>query len=99
MTDKQQPTHGEQKSSAWKVQKRVGIMSRRFDFSDYDEMRSFLDRLEELSESEEYYPDLTFSRTHVSVSIQARAKELAQVDVDFSAKVDGLADESSQEES
>ncbi len=93
MTEKQQPAHSE-----WKVQKRAGLISKRFDFSDYDELRSFLDRLGELSEKEDYYPDLTFSRVHVNVSIQARAEELAQVDFDFSAKVDGLADEAGQEE-
>lgn len=93
MTEKQQQTN-----SAWKVEKRLQTMSRRYEFSDYDEMRSFLDRLEGLSESEDYYPDLTFSRTHVSVSVKARADELAQVDFDFSIKVDGLADGSNQEE-
>jgi len=79
---------------AWKVQKRAHLLSRRFDFPDYDAMRDFLDELEALSESEGYYPDLTFSRTHVNVSIKARADELAQPDFDFSAKVDGLADDS-----
>ncbi len=82
----------------WKVQKRVHQLSRRFDFTEYDEMRDFLDQLEVLSESEGYYPDLTFSRTHVNVSIKARADELAQPDFDFSAKVDGLADGSKQEQ-
>lgn len=87
MTEKQQ-----QSSSAWKVQKRVKLMFRRYDFSDYDEMRDFLDGLEVLSEKETYYPDLTFSRTHVNVTIKARGEELAQVDFDFSVKVDALTD-------
>ena len=82
----------------WKVQKRAQQLSRRFDFADYDEMRDFLDRLEVLSESENYYPDLTFTRTHVSVSIKARDDELTQLDFDFSLKVDGLLDDSIQAE-
>lgn len=84
-------------NSAWKIQKRIQLISRRYDFSDYDDMRNFLDKLEELSEKEAYYPDLTFSRTHVNVSIKARGDELAQVDFDFSITIDGLADESNQE--
>jgi len=84
---------------AWKIQKRAQLMSRRFDFSDYDEMRDFLDALEELSKQEEYYPDLTFSRTHVNVAIQARDEELAQPDYDFSKQVDLLASKSEQEKS
>ncbi len=86
MAEKQQ-----QSSSEWKVQEHVQLMFRRFDFSAYDEMRNFLDELGELSEKEEYYPDLTFSRTHVNVTVKARGEELAQVDFDFSAKVDAVA--------
>jgi pterin-4a-carbinolamine dehydratase len=92
MTEKQQQT-----DNAWKIQKRIQLMSRRYDFSSYDDMRDFLDGLEELSEQEIYYPDLTFSRTHVNVSIKARGDELAQVDFDFSTKVDDLAGASNQE--
>lgn len=77
--------------SAWKIQKRIQLMSRRYDFADYDDMRDFLDALEVLSEKEAYYPDLSFSRTHVNVSIQARDEELAQLDYDFAEKVDRLA--------
>ncbi len=83
-------------SSGWKIQKRAQLLSRRFDFSDYDEMRDFLDALEDLSKVEEYYPDLTFSRTHVNVSIPARDEELAQPDYDFSKKVDLLAGNAEQ---
>lgn len=88
----------QQNTAAWKVQKRAGLLSRRYDFSNYDEMRDFLDRLEELSEKEAYYPDLTFSRTHVNVSIKSRDSgfsdnRLTQVDFDFSTRVDALLDE------
>lgn len=85
-------TEAQQNKAGWKVQKRSQIITRRFDFPGYDEMRDFLDHLETLSESENYCPDLTFSRTHVNVSIYARGEELAQVDFDFSNKVDALAD-------
>lgn len=85
MTEKQDNT------SSWKTEKRSKTMSRRYEFSDYDEMRSFLDRLEELSEKESFYPDLIFSRTHVSVTIQASVDELTEVEIQFSTKVDGLA--------
>jgi len=92
-----------QDTATWKVQKRAGLLSRRYDFSSYDEMRDFLDRLEELSEKEAYYPDLTFSRTHVNVSIKSRDSgssdsrfsdnRLTQIDFDFSTQVDALLDE------
>ncbi len=79
-----------QRNAAWKIQERSQQMSRRYDFSDYDKTRYFLDQLEKISEKENYYPDLSFSKTHVVVSINARGEELSQVDVDFSVQVDTL---------
>jgi len=84
MTDKKNNT------SSWKIEKRSKTMSQRYEFSDYDEMRSFLDQLEELSEKDSFYPDLIFSRTHVSVTIQANDDELTEVEIAFSTKIDGL---------
>ncbi len=82
----------------WKVEERTRLMSRRYEFPSYAEMRDFLDRLAELSESENYYPDLSFGRTHVSVSIRARddAKGLSEVDYAFSEKVNQLAQQPRQ---
>lgn len=79
-----------QKGSEWKVQKRANLMTKRYDFNSYDDMRDFLDELEDLSEQESYYPDLTFSRDHVNVSIKSRGDELAEIDFNFSKKVDLL---------
>ncbi len=92
MSDKQLESQRNSSTSnnVWNIQKRAQQMTRRFDFSSYDEMRDFLDQLESLSEAEAYYPDLTFSRTHVNIAIKSRDDELAQVDFDFSAQVDAL---------
>ncbi len=86
----EQQTEQQTKNSVWQVQKNNQLMSKRYDFSDYGEMRDFLDELETLSKSESYYPDLTFSRTHANVSIKARGKELASLDFNFSEKIDAL---------
>lgn len=80
-------------SDEWKVQQRLQLLSRRFDFADYDAVGAFLDRLEDLSKQEEYYPDLTFSQTHVNVTIKARDGELADADFAFSVKVDALLED------
>lgn len=78
--------------SDWKVQKRALIMTKRFDYSSYDDMRDFLDDLQDLSVEEDFYPDLTFSRVHVNVSIKSREDDqFTEVDFDFAKKVDLLA--------
>ena len=86
----EQQTEQQTKNSVWQVQKNNQLMSKRYVFSGYGEMRDFLDELETLSKSESYYPDLTFSRTHANVSIKARGKELASLDFNFSEKIDAL---------
>ncbi len=86
----EKPAEQRRNAAAWKVQKHGRQMSMRYDFSNYDETSDFLGQLEILSEKEAYYPDLTFSRTHVNVSITAREGELTQIDFDFSEKVDAL---------
>jgi len=57
-------------SENWVLRKRPARLERRIEFSDYEQIREFLDRTAELSESQGYYPDMSFSRTHVSITLQ-----------------------------
>ncbi|HEX2047314.1 MAG TPA: hypothetical protein VHF27_06085 [Acidimicrobiales bacterium] len=42
---------------------------RRFEFAAYSETRAFLDRLAGLSKETGLYPDLSFARTYVNVTV------------------------------
>lgn len=53
----------------WREIERPASLFRRFEFADYSEVRSFLDRLAGLSKETGLYPDLNFSRTHVNVTV------------------------------
>ena len=75
----------------WDVQKRAQAMHKRFDFSNYDTLRDFLDDLQDLSESEDYFPDLTFTRSHVNVAVKSRDEELANEDFVFALEVDSIS--------
>lgn len=77
--------------AGWQVQTKPPVMTRRFDFPDYAATRSFLDGLSVLSESSGYYPDLNFAKTHVSVTVAARAAVLGADDYEFADQVDALA--------
>ncbi len=48
---------------------RVASFNQRFDFGSYAETRGFLDRLADLSKRENYYPNISFGKTYVNVSI------------------------------
>ncbi len=48
---------------------RVPSFNQRFDFGSYAETRDFLDRLADLSKRDNYYPNISFGKTYVNVSI------------------------------
>lgn len=58
-------------SKQWQERSRPLRLERRYEFSDYDELREFLDRAAVLSEASGYYPDMGFGRDYVSITIKA----------------------------
>ena len=58
-------------SSDWKERKRPNRLEKQYQFEDYEALRDFLDRAAELSEKEEYYPDMGFGRDYVNVTIHS----------------------------
>ncbi|NNJ90849.1 MAG: pterin-4-alpha-carbinolamine dehydratase [Gammaproteobacteria bacterium] len=58
-------------SSEWRERKRPARLENRYEFSSYDDLRDFLDRAAELSESVGLYPDMGFGRDYVNITIHA----------------------------
>lgn len=57
-------------SDNWAVRKNPLRLERRFEFDDYEQTRTFLERAADIAESEGYYPDMSFGRTHVNITLQ-----------------------------
>jgi 4a-hydroxytetrahydrobiopterin dehydratase len=57
--------------SGWSERARPQRLERRYTFPDYASLRDFLDRAAELSEREGLYPDLSFGRDYVNVTLHA----------------------------
>lgn len=55
----------------WKERKRPNRLENQYQFDDYEDLRDFLDRAAELSEKEDFYPDMGFGRDYVNVTIHA----------------------------
>ncbi len=53
----------------WTEVEQPPLLYRRFEFAAYPEARAFLARLADLSKETGLYPDLSFSRTHVNVTV------------------------------
>ena len=78
----------------WKQRSRPFRLERRFEFETYEETRSFLDQLGELSESKELFPDISFGRTYVNITIRPESEskdaQLSDSEYKFAEEIDGL---------
>lgn len=81
----------EQRPSGWQIQKKPVVMTRRYEFSNYFETRTFLDHLAQLSEEVGYFPDMNFARTYVNVSVTPHQGTLGPIEYGFAESANILA--------
>ncbi len=76
----------------WTEVERPPSLYRRFEFADYSETRAFLDRLAGLSKETGLYPDLSFSRTYVNVTVHGSGGAAVDAEArEFAARVEAFA--------
>ena len=80
----------------WQERKRPVCLERRFEFDSYSATRDFLDRLGEHSEVSQRFPDISFGRTYVNITLRPDDEgddpQLSEADRAFAAQIDGLLD-------
>ena len=71
---------------------RVEWLERRIEFDDYASNRAFLDRLSVFCDTEGRYPDISFGRTYVNITLRAEEEgaDIGEADHAFAAAIDGL---------
>ena len=67
-------------------------LERRIEFADYQATRDFLERLNDLSEAQQRFPDISFGRTYVNITVRPERAEAALGDDEqaFAAAIDAL---------
>ena len=55
----------------WKERSRPLRLENRYEFANYEQLREFLDQAADLSEREDFYPDMGFGRDYVNITIHA----------------------------
>lgn len=85
---------GETGGHPWRERARPLRLERRVEFSDYEALRTFLDRVAELSESTDLYPNQSFGRTYVNLTLFAEegAEQIEARLQTFAQQVDALLD-------
>jgi len=76
----------------WQERARPLRLEARYEFSGYDELRDFLDKAADLSESAGLYPDMGFGKDYVNITIHAEENEsaLTSGQRDFARSLDKL---------
>ncbi|MCP9771754.1 4a-hydroxytetrahydrobiopterin dehydratase [Synechococcus sp. Tobar12-5m-g] len=67
-------------------------LERRIEFEDYASNRAFLDLLNDFCEQQGRYPDISFGRTYVNITLRAEelGTPLGAIDHAFAAAIDAL---------
>jgi 4a-hydroxytetrahydrobiopterin dehydratase len=71
----------------WKNRNKDKMLEARFEFSDYDKLRDFLDLLAEKADAVEHHPNVSFGKNYASVAIYAKNEILADVDFDLAKSI------------
>ena len=66
-------------SDNWQERSRPPRLERRYLFENYEKLRDFLDRAADLSEAEDYYPDMGFGRDYVNITIHVEDLSLIHI--------------------
>lgn len=71
---------------------RIEWLERRVEFDDYAGNRAFLDRLNAFCEQQGRYPDISFGRTYVNITLRPEGEGLPidEADHAFAAAIDAL---------
>ena len=67
-------------------------LERRLEFDDYATTRDFLERLNALCEQQQRFPDISFGRTYVNLTLRSEADNtpIGEPEWGFSAAIDEL---------
>ncbi len=80
----------------WKERNRPLRLERRLEFSTYEMTRDFLDRLGDICEKRKRYPDISFGKTYINLTLKPENEKedtcLSEADENFASEIDALLD-------
>ena len=63
-------------------------IEKRFEFEEYSKISKFMEKIEKLCKEKEIYPNISFGKNFVSLSIFLDNKEISEMEKDFSKDID-----------
>ena len=65
-------------------------IEKRFEFEEYSKISKFMQKIEQLCKEKNIFPNISFGKNFVSVSIFSANETLSDVEKDFSNKIDNF---------
>ena len=72
----------------WKERESPLRIEKRFEFNQYSKISKFMGEIEKLCEERDIYPNISFGKKFVSLSIFLDNKEISDKEKDFSKDID-----------
>ena len=63
-------------------------IEKRFEFGKYSKISKFMSKVEKLCKERNIYPNISFGKNFVSLSIFVDSKEISDKEIDFSKEID-----------
>ena len=65
-------------------------IEKRFEFEEYSKISNFMEKIEKLCKEKDIYPNISFGKNFVSLSIFLENKEISDKEKNFSKEIDNL---------
>ena len=81
---------GNQIKIMWNQRKSPLRVEKRFEFDQYSRISAFIKMVDELCKEKNIYPNISFSKNFVSMTIFLNEEKLSKIEKDFSKQIDDL---------
>ena len=72
----------------WKERESPFRIEKRFEFDQYSKISKFMEKIEQLCKERDTYPNISFGKNFVSLSIFLENKKISDKEKDFSTDID-----------
>ena len=74
----------------WDLKESPSRIEKRFEFDNYQKISLFMSKIEELCKSQNLYPNISFGKNFVSITLFIESKEISNLENDFSKNIDNI---------
>ena len=74
----------------WKQRESPLRMEKRFEFEEYSRISKFMKMVDELCKEKNIYPNISFGKNFVSITLFLGSEKLSKIEKDFSSQIDGF---------